>query len=103
MPPYFTHVRGSTNGFEYNNEIWFICHIVDYGTPRIYYHLFVVFNKIDMTLIKWSHLFKFDDAKIEFTLGLIVEETRIIISYSKWDSCPTIGIYNKENIEKELF
>ena len=103
MPEYFKDVRGSTNGVEYNNEIWFICHIVDYGTPRIYYHLFTVFDKNTMELIKWSKLFKFDDDKIEYTLGLIVDDSRIIISYSKWDNKPTIGIYDKIIIEKELF
>ena len=102
MPEYFKNVRGSTNGVEYCNEIWFICHVVDYTIPRIYYHLFVVFDKDTMKLKKWSNLFTFENAKIEFSLGLIVEDNRVIISYSKWDSMPTISIYNKTQIEQNL-
>ena len=56
-----------------------------------------------MDIKRWSHLFKFEGEKIEYALGLIVEEKRIIISYSKWDSDPTIGLYDKEKVEKEMF
>jgi len=103
MPDFFRHVRGSTHGVEYENEIWFICHIVEYCQPREYYHLFAVFDKATMTLSKWSNLFKFEGEKIEYTLGLIVEEKRIIVSYSKWDREPAIGVFDKFKIEMELF
>ena len=56
-----------------------------------------------MNINKWSNLFKFDGEKIEYSLGLIVEETRIIISYSKWDREPTIAIFDKIKIETEIF
>ena len=56
-----------------------------------------------MTLNRWSHLFKFESEKIEYSLGLIVESKRIIISYSKWDREPTIGIFDKFKIEMEMF
>jgi len=103
MPNYFKHVRGSSNGYEFGNEIWFLCHIVEYCQPRHYYHIFAVFDKTTMNINRWSNLFKFEGDKIEYALGLVVEEKQIIISYSKWDSSPTIGIYDKEKVEKELF
>jgi tetratricopeptide (TPR) repeat protein len=103
MPPYFQNVRGSSNGCEYADEMWFLCHIVEYCQPREYYHFFAVFDKNTMDIKRWSHLFKFEGEKIEYALGLIVEEKRIIISYSKWDSDPTIGLYDKEKVEKEMF
>ena len=34
MPPFFQQVRGSTNGCTFGNEIWFICHVVEYCQPR---------------------------------------------------------------------
>jgi len=103
MPPFFRNVRGSTHGYEFQNEVWFICHVVDYCQPREYYNLFAIFDKDTMTIKRWSNLFKFEGEKIEYTLGLIVEEKQIIISYSKWDREPAIGVYDKFKIEMELF
>ena len=103
MPPFFQQVRGSSNGYTFNDEIWFICHVVEYCQPREYYHFFAIFDKNTMTIKKWSKLFKYEGEKIEYSLGLIVEEKRIIVSYSKWDSNPCIAIYNKEKVEKDLF
>ena len=103
MPPYFQNVRGSSNGSEIGDELWFLVHVVEYSQPREYYHFFAVFDKYTMDIKRWSHLFKFEGEKIEYALGLIVEEKRIIISYSKWDSEPAIGIYNKEKVESEMF
>ena len=103
MPPYFQNVRGSSNGCENADEMWFLCHVVEYSQPREYYHFFAIFDKNTMDIKRWSHLFKFEGEKIEYALGLSVEEKRIIISYSKWDSEPTIGIYDKEKVENEMF
>ena len=103
MPPFFQEVRGSTNGFTFGNEIWFICHVVEYCQPREYYHFFAVFDKETMEIKRWSNLFKYEGEKIEYSLGLIVEEERIIISYSKWDSSPSIAVYNKKEVEKGMF
>lgn len=108
MPDFFRHVRGSTHGYEDENEIWFLAHVVEYSQPREYYHLFVVFDKLengDIKLNRWSHLFKFEGEKIEFALGLIVEKdkNRIIVSYSKWDREPVIAIYDKLKVENEMF
>ena len=99
MPPFFQQVRGSTNGYTFGNEIWFICHVVEYCQPREYYHFFAVFDKDTMTIKRWSNLFKYEGEKIEYSLGLIVEEERIIISYSKWDSTPAIAVYDKKKVE----
>jgi tetratricopeptide (TPR) repeat protein len=113
MPEFFRHTRGSTHGCEFENEIWFLCHLVEYCQPREYYHFFVVFtkeiengknnDKNTIKLSRWSNPFKFEGEKIEYSLGLIVEEKRILISYSKWDREPTIGVYDKFKVEMEMF
>lgn len=103
MPPFFQQVRGSTNGCTFGNEIWFICHVVEYCQPREYYHFFSVFDKDTMDIKRWSNLFKYEGEKIEYSLGLIVEEERIIISYSKWDSTPVIAVYDKKKVEDGMF
>ncbi len=129
MPDFFRNIRGSTNGYEFEDEVWFLAHAVEYGNPREYYHFFVVFKKewkqdkeestkdedvkqekqgkeagkYGLKLDRWSHLFKLEGEKIEYALGLIVEEKRILISYSKWDREPCIGVYDKFKVEMEMF
>lgn len=102
-PHLFTKVRGSTNGTLYKDEIWFIGHIVEYNKPRKYYHLFMVLDKNTLELKKYSHLFTFDGTSVEFCLGLIVEEDRIIVSYSNNDRTSKIKIYDRKKILKDMF
>ena len=97
MPLLFTHVRGSTCGFEYLDEIWFIQHIVSYETPRYYYHIISVFDK-KMNLLRYSSPFQFEKTPIEYCLSILVENDRILINYSNWDRTTRIGIYDKTYI-----
>jgi tetratricopeptide (TPR) repeat protein len=102
-PGAFKHIRGSTCGFNYNDQIWFIVHIVSYEQPRYYYHMMLVFeNNEDMKLIKYTPIFKFDEHCIEYCLGLIVEESRIIATYSTWDRSTNVAIYDKKYIEEMM-
>ena len=101
MPKIFEHVRGSTCGFEYNNEFWFIVHLVAYDTPRNYYHMFAVFDS-DMNFLRHSSPFKFEGEKIEYTLGIIVEDNRVLVSYSTWDRTSKLAIYDKSYIDTLL-
>ena len=101
MPKIFSHIRGSTHGYSYGDEIWFIVHMVSYEKPRYYYHLIVVFDK-DMNLLKYSHPIKFEGICIEFCLGILVEKNRVIISYSTWDRTTKLGIYDKKYIDNIL-
>lgn len=103
MPPFFKKVRGSTNGTIYKDELWFIGHVVEHGDPRHYYHLFIVLDKNTLELRKYSYLFRFDKEKVEFSLGLVVEDDRLIVSHSNWDRTSKIKIFDKEQILKELF
>jgi tetratricopeptide (TPR) repeat protein len=101
MPNLFKYARGSTCGAEYNNELWFVIHIVSYETPRHYYHVIVVFDK-NMNLLRYSAPFKFEDICIEYCLGLIVEDSRVIMSYSTMDRTTKIATYNKSYIDSIL-
>jgi len=81
-PNLFENIRGSTNGCQFGDEIWFIAHVNKKGD---YFHLFIVFD-LDMNLKRYSDFFKFENKEIEFCLGLIMEESKIIISYSTNDN-----------------
>ena len=102
-PQFFRNVRGSSNGYEFNGEIWFLCHVVEYCQPREYYHFFVVMEPDTFKVKRWSHLFKFEGEKIEYSLGIIVNESEIVVSYSKWDRDACIGVFDKKRIEDEMF
>lgn len=101
-PPFFKILRGSTNGAEFDDEVWFLCHVVDHDKPRRYYHCFVVLNKEDLRLKRWSTLFVFDGESIEFCVGLIVEPTRVICSYSTWDRTAAILVLDRDVLDREI-
>ena len=101
MPSMFKRVRGSSCGFNYKNETWFVTHIVSYEQPRHYYHVIVVFDN-DMNLLRYSAPFKFDSDPIEYCLGLVVNDNNVLMSYSTWDRTTRLGIYTKEYIESKL-
>ena len=102
-PGVFNHIRGSTCGFNYRDQIWFIVHIVSHEQPRHYYHMMLVFeNNEDMKLIKYTPIFKFDEHCIEYCLGLIVEDSRIIATYSTWDRSTNVAVYDKKYIEEMM-
>jgi len=97
VPLLFKKIRGSTNGYLYNNEYWFVGHIVAYTSPRNYYNIIIIFD-INMNLLRYSAPFKFDSTPIEYCIGLIVEPTRIIMNYSSWDRTTIMGIYDMDYI-----
>jgi hypothetical protein len=95
MPNIFNYVRGSTNCCTFKNQKWFISHIV--SSSKNYYHLIIIFDE-NMNLIKYSYPFTFSNIPIEYCIGLIVEDDRIIITYSVWDSLSYIITINKKEI-----
>jgi tetratricopeptide (TPR) repeat protein len=102
-PRFFNYIRGSTCGFNYRDQIWFVVHIVSYEEPRHYYHMILVFeNNEDMRLIKYTPIFKFDEHCIEYCIGLIVEDSRVITTYSTWDRTTNIAAYDKKYIEEMM-
>jgi hypothetical protein len=101
MPRIFSHTRGSSCGFKYNNELWFVVHLVSYEKPRHYYHLLTVFNE-NMDLMRYSAPFKFEGEPIEYSIGLVVEDSRVLISYSVWDRTTKLAVYDKLYVENLL-
>jgi hypothetical protein len=101
MPRIFSHTRGSTCGFKYNNELWFVVHLVSYEEPRHYYHLLAVFNE-NMDLMRYSAPFKFEGEPIEYSLGLVVEDSRVLITYSVWDRTTKLAVYDKTYVDNLL-
>lgn len=101
MSKLFNYVRGSTCCCKYNNENWFVCHLVSYENPRHYYHIIVVMDD-NLNLLRYSAPFKFEGEPIEYCLSILVEDERILMNYSAWDRSTRINFYDKAYIETLL-
>ena len=104
MPHIFRLARGTSNGFGFNNEIWFVVHFVHQynDEKRYYYHMIVVFDN-DLNLLNFTCPFKLSNKPIEFCCGIVVEEDRILLSHSVLDKESFIKIFNKKYIETFFF
>jgi tetratricopeptide (TPR) repeat protein len=98
LPAFLRDARGSTNGVLVEDELWFLCHYVGHTTPRQYYHFFLALDANSLAFKRHSTLFKFENEKLEYALGFVVEPTRILISYSKWDSDSILAVYNRKEL-----
>ena len=98
MPGIFSRMRGSSNGFYYNNEYWFVTHMVSFSKPRYYYHFIVILDS-NLNLLRYSAPFNFEGEAIEYCLSIVVEVDRVLMNYSTWDKSTRIGIYDKSYID----
>jgi tetratricopeptide (TPR) repeat protein len=84
-PHFFKWLRGSTNGLNIGNEIWFLCHLVSYEERRFYYHCIVILDSKTMKLKKYTKLFTFEKSPVEYTLGMVLIDETLLIGYSIMD------------------
>lgn len=95
-PPLFASLRGSTNGCV---EVWFVVHFVEYTTPRRYYHMVLVLDDAMTEIKRVTAPFLFENQNIEYCLGLVVEPSRLIFSYSTWDETSKIAIVDRASMK----
>lgn len=100
MPKMFDMARGSTNGFEFQGEYWFVVHFVHkhQNEKRYYYHALVRFDT-KMLLKSYTMPFKLSSGPIEYCLGIVVTEEHVILSFSENDSASKIAKYPKEGFK----
>jgi hypothetical protein len=88
IPEFFNKLRGSTNGVLFDDKIWFITHLQrDVFEKKMYIHVFVVFDK-NMNLIGFSNPFNFENALVEYCIGLLINNNNFVMTYSTLD-CTT--------------
>lgn len=104
VPSFFGKLRGSTNGVEYDNKIWFITHFQHSekktrATKPQYLHCFVVFDK-NMDLVGYSAPFNFENYLVEYCIGMTVnsDNNDFIISYSTLDSTTKLIKFSSEYV-----
>jgi hypothetical protein len=100
-PIIFKHFRGSSNGYRFNGHTWFVVHFVHFDNPRKYYHVIVSIED-DTNELKYSYPITFEKEHIEFCLGIVVNSSYVMISYSTWDSSSKIAIYDKNIINQNM-
>ena len=71
-PKYFSLFRGSTPSVEVDGCLLFLVHMVEYSTPRKYYHLFVQLEKETFRPLKVSLPFYFQKNEIEYCISMRV-------------------------------
>jgi len=84
-PLSFKEIRGSTNGVEIGNEIWFLTHLVSYEDRRYYYHKMIVLDKETYKVKRYTPLFTFTGSKVEYSLGFVEMDDSLLIGYSTMD------------------
>ena len=103
LPLYFKDIRGSSCGFLYEDEVWFIVHLVDtLSVPRYYYHSILVFSQ-DYSLKRYTNYFKLTEKPIEYSLSISIEDNYIIIPISTMDRTTEILFFEKSKIENAFF
>jgi tetratricopeptide (TPR) repeat protein len=97
LPAFFKDLRGSTNGVVIDNEVWFICHLVNYEDRRYYYHIVVVLDLKTYELKSYTPLWTFEKQKVEYTLGFVYlsSQKRLLIGYSIMDSITKYTMISK--------
>lgn len=88
MPAFFDRMRGSASPVWIGNELWVMTHVVEYSAPRKYYHLFVVLDSSTYKPKRISLPFVFEEATVEYVLGMITNENGIECVYSSMDDNP---------------
>lgn len=103
-PHFFKYLRGSTNGVLINGELWFICHVVSYEDRRYYYHIVVVLDAVTFEVKRYTKLFTFEGAHVEYTLGFIHLEMidELLIGYSLYDKSVKYVRILRDLLEKDM-
>jgi glycosyltransferase involved in cell wall biosynthesis len=103
VPAILKEVRGSSHGSLLGDEVWFLCHLVQYSTPRYYYHMIVVLDAKTFAFKRHSILFKFHGDCIEYSLGFVLEAERALFSFSQMDRTSKVLVLPRDVFMRELF
>lgn len=98
-PKFFEKYRGSTNGFKYNDDYWFVTHGIMNCNPRKYFHQIVIINN-DYKIKKYTIPFYFNKFAIEYCLGFIIINDQVYFTVSRNDADPIIIKITLDNLNK---
>jgi hypothetical protein len=99
VPPVFSLFRGSAPPIRLNNTLIAMVHVVEFGTTRKYYHLFVEIDKDTYHPNRISTPFVFKNPTIEYCTSMYLADSSIICYPSIMDSDPYELIIELASIE----
>jgi tetratricopeptide (TPR) repeat protein len=97
-PALFNRFRGSSAVVEYQQKLYAVIHFVKYSTPRCYYHSVVQFNRDTMKPEAYAAPFTFCEPKIEYCLGLEIQNGFAHFFFSRNDTSPSTICLPFENL-----
>jgi glycosyltransferase involved in cell wall biosynthesis len=97
-PNIFKHVRGSSNAVFHDEFFYFIVHLVQYTSPRKYYHMVVRFDKL-MDKFEWTDPFYFMNNAIEYVLSITIDQLQLITIVSQNDANPVALAIDLNNLK----
>lgn len=102
---FMTRLKGSSVGVldETTGMLWFLVHFHSDDIPRQYYHMFVCMDISTYDILEISSPFLFEQASIQFGMGLVVEKHRIIMTYTIFDTDARVASYDRKDVENMLF
>jgi FkbM family methyltransferase len=93
--------RGSGGLIQYKGGWLGTVHQVFSASPRKYFHRFIWFDA-QLTTMKYSKAFFFEDRAIEFNLSLCHSDEGLLIPYSQNDNSSKIGVFGYETLDDWL-
>jgi glycosyltransferase involved in cell wall biosynthesis len=87
-PAFFGRMRGSAGPLLLDDEYWVMTHVVEYSAPRKYYHMFVILDAKTYEPKRMSLPFVFEQASVEYCLGICIGDVGIDCVYSTMDDNP---------------
>lgn len=97
-PYFFSKLRGSAPPIRLGNELWTLVHLVEYSSPRKYYHAFVVLDANTYKPKRMTLPFVFRNPTVEYCLGVILTERGLECIYSTMDDNPERTIIDSKNL-----
>lgn len=100
-PASFVGMRGSTNGFFYKDQWWFVTHMVIHrpAQMRHYLHRLIVLDKRLTNIERYSVPFTFHaDADVEYCLGFKMDQNGLVFGYSRRDRSTWIATVNWDKV-----
>lgn len=98
-PTFFSNIRGSAPPVRIQDELWTMVHVVEYSTPRKYYHLIVVLDANTYTVRRMSLPFVFKQPTVEYCLGMTISEEGLQCVYSNMDDNPELMTIESKNLQ----
>lgn len=97
--PWFHKLRGSTVFSKIDGKLLGLTHFSEEGSPRMYYHVLIELDPVNLKPLRYSMPFYFFNKGIEFCIGFAVKDEDYVFWISQNDRDPLTVIVEKNSIQ----